>query len=261
MPDPLASDDRAATARPDAGGDALADFIDKWLARWPEWTVAEVFVPVAQREAALAWATLQQELTDAAWGGNDPRPGEAKLGWWQEELAGWGRGARRHPLGTVLQRRPAAWAMLAASLPSLRASRERPASVDEAFAAVAPFAEAVARIDAELFGESTGASVDPAEVRQVAAGLLQSRMLKADGQAEADSAAGVPLAVLARAGDADPRPIWAAQLHRQWPPGRPGTRPRRIWLALARARLGQADPARPQAAWKALLTAWRAARR
>ena len=233
-------------------------FLDKWRARWPEWTVAEVFVSAAQREAALAWASLQQELTDAAWSGGDPRPGEAKLTWWQEELVGWGRGARRHPLGAVLQRRPAAWAMLAASFPSLRASRERPGSVDEAFAIVAPFAEAVARIDAGLFGGSIGGPVDPAEVRLVAAGLLQSRLLQADVDS---GAGGVPLAVLARAGDADPRPIWAAQLHRQWPSRRSLIRPRRIWTALARARLGQADPARPQAAWKALLTAWRAARR
>ncbi|MGH8075472.1 MAG: phytoene/squalene synthase family protein [Lysobacter sp.] len=254
MSEPVVPDDQSATG---TGGDALANFVDKWRARWPEWAVAEVFVPAAQRETALAWATLQQELTDAAWGGSDPRPGEAKLAWWQEELMGWGRGARRHPLGTVLQRRPVAWAMLAASLPSLRASRERPASVDEAFALVELFAEAVARIDAGLFGDSIDGSVDPAEVRLVAAGLLQSRMLQADVDA---GAASVPLAVLARAGDADPQPIWAAQLHRQWPSRRSLIRPRRIWTAFARARLGQSDPARPQASWKALLTAWRAAR-
>lgn len=269
MPEPLDTDDNpaSATERPGTGGDALASFIDKWRARWPEWKVAEVFVPATQRETALAWAALQQELTDAAWGGSDLRPGEAKLAWWQEELVGWGRGARRHPLGAVLQRRPAAWSVLAASLPALLASRERPGSVDDAFASVAPFAEAVARIDADLFVDSTGGQAEPvgsAEVRLVAAGLLQSRLGQKDGQADAQAevhaAAGVPLAVLARAGDADPLPIWAAQLRRQWPSSRPASRPRRIWAALAHARLGQSDPRQPRPSWKALLIAWRAAR-
>ena len=126
--------------------EALDNFIGKWRARWPEWAVAEVFLPPAQRDLARAWATLQQELTDAAWGGSDPTPGEAKLAWWQEELAGWGRGARRHPLGTVLQRQPAPWAGLAATLPSLAASRDRPGTTEDAFASVRPFARAAAPV-------------------------------------------------------------------------------------------------------------------
>ena len=68
---------------------ALAAFLDKWRERWPEWSVAEVFIPAHDREMAVAWFALLQELTDAAWGGSDPRPGEAKLGWWAEELLGW----------------------------------------------------------------------------------------------------------------------------------------------------------------------------
>lgn len=86
---------------------ALQDFAGKWRARWPEWSVAEVFVPRAQRGVAVAWAALQQELTDAAWGGTDALPGEAKLGWWMEELQGWRQGRRRHPLGLALQRQDA----------------------------------------------------------------------------------------------------------------------------------------------------------
>ncbi|HEU0307199.1 MAG TPA: phytoene/squalene synthase family protein, partial [Lysobacter sp.] len=89
--------------------EAIGSFIDKWRARWPEWTVAEVFVPREQRDSTLAWMALLQELTDAAWGGSDPRPGEAKLGWWAEELQGWSRGIRRHPLGQVLQKFPVPW--------------------------------------------------------------------------------------------------------------------------------------------------------
>ena len=65
-----------------ARDESLDSFLDKWRTRWPEWAVAQAFVPPAQRDIALAWAALQQELTDAAWGGSDPRPGEAKLAWW-----------------------------------------------------------------------------------------------------------------------------------------------------------------------------------
>ena len=73
----------------------LAHFFDKWRARWPEWPVAEAFIPPPQRELAMAWLALRSELADAAWGGADPTPGAAKLGWWVEELLGWAQGARR----------------------------------------------------------------------------------------------------------------------------------------------------------------------
>ena len=86
------------------------EFIAKWRARWPEWAIAEVFLPASRRESMQAWFALLQELGDAAWGGSDPLPGEAKLGWWAEELEGWSRGARRHPLGQVLMSRAASWA-------------------------------------------------------------------------------------------------------------------------------------------------------
>ena len=90
--------------------DALQGFLGKWRARWPEWAIAETFIPEAQREVAQAWLALREEISEAAWGGQDPRPGDAKLGWWTEELMGWSRGARRHPLGQVLQKRAAPWA-------------------------------------------------------------------------------------------------------------------------------------------------------
>ena len=69
--------------------DALQGFLGKWEAQWPEWRVAEAFVPAAQRQRAQAWFALREELAEAAWGGEDSRPGEAKLGWWAEELDGW----------------------------------------------------------------------------------------------------------------------------------------------------------------------------
>ena len=96
-------------------------------------------------------------MTDAAWGTSDPRPGEAKLAWWAEELQGWSQGRRRHPLGIALQRLPVPWKLLAACLPALLASRESPADLDDATGALEPFAEGVAGIAVTLFGGKTPA--------------------------------------------------------------------------------------------------------
>ena len=234
---------------------ALASFIDKWRARWPEWAVAEVFVPPVQRDVALAWFALRQELTDAAWGGSDPRPGEAKLAWWAEELHGWTQGRRRHPLGTALQRLPAPWQLLAACLPALRASRDRQADTEQAIADLEPFAEAVAGIAATLF-----ASESPAPHASVVVGLLAERALQV-GEAT------VPLHVRARLGEVEPDVAvrhWAEELLQRWPPPQEGSRPGRIQAALVRARLRQFAAGRPAdvplARWNALFLAWRAAR-
>src|SRR5690606_14891514 len=90
---------RRRLAAPVSDAASLEAFLDKWRARWPEWRIAEVFVPAPRRPATLAWLGLRQELADAAWGGADPRPGAAKLAWWSDELRGWASGRRRHPLG------------------------------------------------------------------------------------------------------------------------------------------------------------------
>ncbi|KIQ96729.1 squalene/phytoene synthase family protein [Lysobacter sp. A03] len=240
--------DRPADARDD-GSAALADFLAKWRGRWPEWNIAEAFVPADQRDVALAWATLQQELVDAAWGGSDPIPGKAKLGWWQEELSGWTRGARRHPLATVLQAFPAPWQLLANALPALADARERPASVAAAFDTLEPFATAVAQVDNALFDTRSVAG----DGRVVAANLLHWRMAhEGDG--------GVPLDMLARAADGHPVAVWAAELGRQWPMERPGSRVRRIWAALARKRLAAGAATAPLPAVQTLWIAWRSAR-
>ena len=95
-----------------------ASFIDTWRARWPEWAIAQVFVPQPQREVAEAWFALLQAWLDAAQTA-EPAPGLAKLAWWQDELRGWAKGARRHPLGALLQKREADWNALADALPGL----------------------------------------------------------------------------------------------------------------------------------------------
>lgn len=208
---------------------ALESFIAKWRARWPEWTVAESFVPASQREIAAAWFALLQELTDAAWGGEDPTPGIAKLAWWQEELRGWSRGRRRHPLGIALQRQSAPWPALDAALPALRDSRDPPASAKDALAGLGAFAAAADAVEQSLFSSSGGADA-------IATSLLA-------GHPHWPAEAG-------RSGD----------LLARWPPAQ-GARPRRIAAALARARLRSGvRPPSSLPLWRALWLAWRAAR-
>ena len=133
---------------------APAEFIAKWREHWPEWSVAEAFVPEEQREVASAWFALRHELTEATWAGEDPRPGEAKLAWWREELQGWAKGARRHPLGSVLQRQPVPWILLADSIPALFASRGSAPDPDQAAIRLEPFAEGVASVGVTLFADA-----------------------------------------------------------------------------------------------------------
>ena len=231
--------------------------LEKWRTRWPEWTFAEPFVPVVHRDRALAWFALRDELTDAAWSGSDPRPGEAKLGWWAEELRGWQGGVRRHPLGIVLQREHASWSVLAASLPSLLATRERATTVADAFERVEPFSEGLSRIAAALFGRG-----EPAPTSSVIASVLAKRAIY-DGDAAA------PLEYVARGGaDAAPHAaarLWAGTLLERWPPPHGGSVPGRMYAAMLRERLKRyatgGAPDRPLPGWRALFTAWNAARR
>lgn len=249
MSEPQADEARDAGHGAAAPEDALASFIGKWRARWPEWALAETFVPVAQRQTALAWAALQQELADAAWGGRDARPGELKLGWWLEELQGWSQGRRRHPLGQALQRLPAPWAALAAALPSLVETRERPLDYADATSQLDTYAAALAAVDAALFGAAPAAG----DAAVASAGLLHARLAH-----EGESA--VPLGVLARVGETAATAAWAEELRRHWPAEPAATRPRRLWAALALARLRAGDAARPLSPWRALFSAWRGAR-
>lgn len=213
-----------AAPQPVSDPAALDSFIAKWRTRWPEWSVAEAFVPVEQRNVVAAWFALLQELTDAAWAGDDPTPGIAKLAWWQEELQGWSQGRRRHPLGVALQRRDAPWQGLAAALPVLSQTRAPPQDATAALIALAPFAEAAAVVEQALFA----ASSDPDAACEIAATLLATH------------------------------PRWPAigDLSAHWP-ARSGLRPRRIAAALARARLPSGAPL---PLWRAVWTAWRAAR-
>ena len=223
-----------------SGQDALRGFLDKWQARWPEWGAATAFVPAAQHDALFAWLALRDELADAAWGGDDARPGEAKLAWWAEEMRGWSNGARRHPLGWALQARTVPWAELAHELPSLSAARGV-GSATAAQAALEPFATR-AEVAAQALFEGAGDGGNPAAE---ALSLLAERLVR-----EAPEAAGVDVAEA------------AAALLAAWPRGRGGARPMRIHRAFVHRRLqrlasGQAgEPGR----FRSLFDAWNAAR-
>ncbi len=233
---------------------ALAGFIDKWRARWPEWNVVEVFVAPAQREVTVAWFALLQELMDAAWAGSDPTPGQAKLAWWAEELQGWSQGRRRHPLGIALQRLSAPWSSLAATLPAMMATREPADDAGLALDALQPVAVGVDDVTQALF-PMFGAG-QPANST---AGLLaQHLMLRGD--------AAVPLRTRARTKTSDGNAItqaWATELLQRWPTDA-GARPLRIFMVLLHERLrrfaGGGDLAQPLPRMTALWAAWRAAR-
>ena len=53
---------------------SLDSFVDKWRQRWPEWGLASVFVPAAQRERLSAWLALLQELREPRPAGQDCIP-------------------------------------------------------------------------------------------------------------------------------------------------------------------------------------------
>lgn len=212
--------------------DATASFIDKWQARWPEWRIGVAFIPAPQRETAFAWFALLQELTDAAWSGADPTPGLAKLAWWNDELRGWTRGARRHPLGEVLQARAAPWEALAGSLLALQATRDLPPAEGSFDPGLRVFAAAVARCEDAIFdaGERVAPDCDgPAFDLRAERALLLGAAGTVDGP------------------DARPRPC--------------GPRPRRLHSAFLRERLRRAAAgASAQAPLRTLWLAWRAAR-
>ncbi|MGY1409589.1 MULTISPECIES: phytoene/squalene synthase family protein [unclassified Luteimonas] len=132
---------------------SLDSFLGKWRTRWPEWELLTIFVPAPQRGVVAAWFTLLQELGDAAWAGAEPAPGLAKLAWWQEELVGWSRGARRHPLGVTLQRLEAPWEPLGRALAALPATRA-PESAGDDNRALELFVGAMLACEAALFDGS-----------------------------------------------------------------------------------------------------------
>lgn len=221
---------------------ALDSFLDKWRTRWPEWAVAEPFVPASQRRRVLAWFALLQEFEDIMNIAGDPLPADAKLAWWQQELRDWSAQRSRHPLGRLLEPVRAPWAELAATLPAMQAARAQPASLAQALQALMPFAEAVAAVERVLFERSAGRD----DARAIALQWQQAR-----------SAAAGPAARPPGIDEA----AWRSTLLASWPAKPALARPHRIWSRLARLRLRREQAGKPEFAppLQQLWHSWRAA--
>lgn len=204
---------------------ALDSFLDKWRTRWPEWSVAEPFVPEAQRNLTVAWFTLLQEFDDILNTAGDPMPADAKLAWWGEELRSWAAQRSRHPLGRLLEPVRAPWAQLADTLPDLIEARAAAPEPTHALRALQAYAAAVAAVEAVMFDTPVRGEV----TRPVLLQTLAQRLHEA-------GVAAVPRSLLA-AGDGDAAQQWAKQLLAQWPARVPGPRARRMYASLARTRL------------------------
>ncbi|WP_045727810.1 phytoene synthase [Xanthomonas sp. GPE 39] len=223
---------------------ALEAFLDKWRRLWPEWAVAETFVPASQRARSVAWFALLQEFDDILNIAGDPLPADAKLAWWGEELRSWAGRRSRHPLGRVLEPVAAPWVQLADALLTLPDSRAAAADPAHALERLRPFADAVVAVERILFDPLTDGDPGP-----VAAQVLAQRL------AEAGIAA-LPMSL--RTGDeAQAQQRWAQAILQRWPRRVQGARPRRILATLARARLAQRARA-SRTSPSAMSTLWRA---
>ncbi|GAB3513367.1 squalene/phytoene synthase family protein [Pseudoxanthomonas daejeonensis] len=239
-----------------SGSDALGGFLEKWRARWPEWRLAEVFVPLEQRERVVAWFALLQEFDDILNIAGDPLPADAKLGWWGTELRDWAGHRSRHPLGRLLEPVEAPWSALADALPALVAARARAADGGAALAALAGYAQAVVAVEAAVLGGPR------AEPRALAAQVLATRLAEAGLQAVPQ--ARQPVDTEATAGRESAQREWAGELLAVWPARVEGAPARRMWAAFARhrlARFADGQLPRPASRWplRTLWQAWRAA--
>jgi len=233
---------------------ALESFLDKWRTRWPEWSVAEPFVAPPQRELAVAWFALLQELDDMLNTQGDPLPADAKLAWWGEELRSWASQRSRHPLGRLLEPVRAPWAELAEALPDLVQARAVAMDAAAAEQALARYGQAVAAVEAVLFAPARGPAPAAGAGRAVVLQTLAQRLHDA-------GVAAIPRTLLDAHGEHAGRQ-WAGQLLQAWPARVAGPRPRRIWARLARARLAAQAGGQPVQATplRTLLRVWWAAR-
>lgn len=203
---------------------ALDSFLDKWRTRWPEWPVAEPFVPESQRHLTVAWFALLQEFDDILNVAGDPLPADAKLAWWGEELRSWAGRRSRHPLGRILEPVRAPWSELAATLPDLVEARAVAADPAGARQALSAYAQAVATVEAAMFDWHGRGDAASAVLVQTLAQRLEDSGIAAIPR----SLAATDPAVAAQ--------DWRRELLANWPARVAGPRPRRIWSALARAR-------------------------
>ena len=239
--------------------------------REPMHRAAAGFVPMALRADYMAWVALLEELRECAFELSDPRVTAVKSGWWAEELDGVARGAARHPLTRALVRRGGPWGGIGDALHAVAAEDAPAADCEGAITALRPFAEALVRVEAHLFGAPPSIEI---QARCLAVHWLRLRLERG---LEAGDRARVPLVLFARHGLrreqlAGPegeslRRDWAGQLHELLPAGAPRgwAYPRLVDLHVDRRALQAAANARDAsrgfaAAFQDVWHAWRCAR-
>lgn len=253
-----------------AAGQALEGFVAKWRAREPDMAQAEIFCPPPRRGRFQAWGALQHALREAVFELRDAHVGQAKSGWWAEELLALQRGTPRHPLTLALAGQGDAmrWSPLAGALIDSVAGDLRPAGRDAAFAGVDALARGIAETEAALF-DLPGS--DEEGVRAVAVHLLAQRL--SVGLA-AEDAGRVPMHLLARhgltsaeLGEEAGRPArrdWARELLAALPARLPRAplyrRQRAAFDRYRLARLAAGADERAPGPLRGLLLAWNAAR-
>ncbi|MDR1076438.1 MAG: phytoene/squalene synthase family protein [Xanthomonadaceae bacterium] len=226
---------------------ALGGFVRKWQERWPEWRVAEVFVPAESKESVFAWFALLQEFDDAFAAHGDPLPADAKLGWWSQELQQWQEKRSRHPLGRILEPLHAPWAELATALACLPESRTFALDSDAMRAGLWDYGAVVARIEMALFGGGEVLTDDVGGM--IVQHTLAIRLMKPDGAEEAADATDSNKRTRQRS---------AAEWLRHWPCPANACVPRKLQSALIRQRLRRyAEGREPLAAPGSIPMLWR----
>jgi hypothetical protein len=242
---------------------ALEPFVRKWLAFWPEQAVLDVFIPDSLKPVAHAWSSLLFELHDCAFSLEHDPVREQKSLWWSQELRAAEQGSARHPITQALQEFPAAYGGLAAPLLGLaQLAPIRAGDRSALAAALAPFADAVASIEQDLFGGEGASHPD-----SVSAQLLVMRLPHG---LQAFDRAMIPMNLLARHQGLDQigdecalLQDWLADLAGLLPPaGQGGNWFRSAQSRFTRRRIGQLQSDKPPGvrpghvwdAWRAMRT-------
>src|SRR5687767_6515345 len=162
--------------------DAIEHFVAKWHRREPEMALAEVFCAPDARPRFRAWGALVHELREAAFELSDARVTAVKSQWWAEELVNLAQGRGRHPISAVLDAPSLPWTALARALLEQAQFDGRPADAAQALDQVKPLAQALANVEAALFGQAPM----PGNIEAIAVHLLLQRLPA--GLAAADQA-------------------------------------------------------------------------
>ena len=143
------------TASPEVST-AIHGILDDWRSRHQHWSLMEVFLPSTQRHQSPALFSWYEVIESATFEIRDDAVAVAKLRWWRDELALAVEGRARHPLiqawSVGIASSVESWRSVVDAALHLRVTAPRPANVSESWEAIAPIAEAQARLEHQLWG-------------------------------------------------------------------------------------------------------------